>query len=80
VHAIDPKGKVEALGDVGGTSNIECCTRNGKVSDQAVYRAARELNRSRYQYKFARTRAIFHEALINQNFLGIDKSEPINFL
>jgi hypothetical protein len=33
VRAIRPKDKVEALGDVERTSNIECRTRNGNVSD-----------------------------------------------
>jgi len=67
VCAVRLKDKVESLGDVVGVGNIECRPRNGNVADQAVNRAAGELNRSGHQYRIARGRASFHETLIHRN-------------
>jgi hypothetical protein len=71
---IRPKNKVETLRDVERVCNIERRSRNGNVSDEAVLCAASELNCSRHQYGFAGTGASFHEPLIFQNPLEIDKA------
>jgi hypothetical protein len=63
-RTISPEEKIETLGDIEGVADFQRRSRNGYVSDQAVYRATSELNRSRHQYGLARTSALFHENLI----------------
>ncbi len=61
VRTVRLKDKIETIGEVAGASNFERRPRNGNVADQAVNRAAGELNRSRHQDRFARFRASFHD-------------------
>jgi hypothetical protein len=59
LRAVRLKDKIETLGDVAGVSNIERRPRNGHVADQAVNRAANELNRSRLAAVFPKTDRVF---------------------
>ncbi len=48
VRAIRLEEKIEEIGDVAGVIDFERGPRNGNVADQAVDRAAGELNRPRH--------------------------------
>jgi hypothetical protein len=61
VRAVRLKHEVETLGDVVGPATSSAAPRNAHVADQAVNRAASELNRARHQYRLARDSASFHE-------------------
>ena len=67
VRAVRLEDKAEALGDIVRIGNIERRPGNAHVADQAVNRAACELNRSGHQYGFARDWAPFHPTLVHGN-------------